>query len=89
MKSRDQHLVSSLANGFELKQWLKAEADIRQKPIPQPKGSLTVEQFAELRGLSPSRSQSILGRLCTHGKARSERWVNGLNGCRKVYWLVK
>jgi hypothetical protein len=69
--------------------WLKAEEEVRIKGEAKPKGSITVEEYSKMRQLSPSRSQTILNIMCKAGVARCERWANGTNGCRKVYWLVK
>ena len=71
-----------------MKDWLDAEAQYQAqckvKP-PQPKGSITVEQFAEMKGIKYSRARSILCEMMESGAVSRKSWY----GSRWVYVLQK
>jgi hypothetical protein len=73
---------------ISMTEWLEAErASTKDRFEPQPKGSLTVEQYAKARVLSYSRAQTVLSLLCHTGHASRKRWYDGRSGTRMVYWL--
>ena len=73
-----------------LNDWMAAEQEaLRVGILPQPKGSMTVDQYAEKTNRSPARARFVLGSMCKTGHAKSEKWRDGVSGVRKVYWLNK
>lgn len=86
MKQEERRVTDSLKTAFSLPDWLEAEEESKNNE-PQPEGSITVEQYAELRGCSVIRARVILSELRQKGLARSEKWATGRSGTRNVYWL--
>ena len=71
-----------------MKDWLEAEELYRSQrnaPPPQPKGSVTVKQFAELTGYMGTQGARTLREMVKSGMARREKW----NGSSYVYFLNK
>jgi hypothetical protein len=77
---------------ISVQEWIQAEEKLKLLARePQPKGSITVEQFSKLtnppRALSTSRQ--ILLEMKRQGLATSQPWRNGLRGTCHVYFLKK
>lgn len=70
--------------------WLKAEHECKKYLAePQPKGSITVEQYAAQTNRSNCRARAVLCELRKAGFATSQRWRDGERGVRNVYFLTK
>lgn len=88
MKKRDKEIAESLVKGFEIKDWLEAEKEYKNSLIePQPKGSISVDQYAQQTNRSQCRARDILGKMCKIGLATSQRWRDGEHGSKNVYFL--
>lgn len=67
-----------------IEEWLEAERQLGPIGIGlQPDGSVTPEQYADMRNLPLHRAQRILRSMVRSGLARRERW-----GRYHVYWLI-
>lgn len=65
--------------------WQQIESTFRKKDLtPQPKGSITTEQFAQMRGISSSHAKCLLREMYSAGLATRDRW-----GIKLVYWPKK
>jgi predicted transcriptional regulator len=65
--------------------WAVVESAYKQRlDIPQPDGSVSIEQFAKMRNITDSKSERLLRDLSNAGLARREKW-----GRKWVYWPNK
>jgi hypothetical protein len=75
---------------ISVSEWMEAEARARESNThPKPPGSITVEEFARMRGISRAHAQTILRSLYMAGEATREKWLPGNRPPMMVYWLVK
>jgi hypothetical protein len=75
---------------ISVSEWMEAEARMRgAQAHPKPSGSITVEEFARMRGISRAHAQTILRSLYMAGEATREKWLPGNRPPMMVYWLVK
>lgn len=75
-------------NNISVSEWLKAEQEYKKfSTEPQPKGSVTVEQYAEATSRSVCRARAILSDLRRTGLATSQRWKDGEHGAKNVFFL--
>ena len=73
---------------ISVSEWMDAERELKQLSIdPQPKGSVTVEQFATMTKRSIPQARKILGYMKKAGIATSQPWRNGNSGLCNVYFL--
>jgi hypothetical protein len=71
-------------------EWLEAEARMRGAQYQtKPAGSITTEEYAQMRGISNKHAQAILRSLFMAGEAKREKWKSGAGALKMVYWLVK
>jgi hypothetical protein len=76
-------------SNISVSEWLEAEARMRGvRTQPQPVGSVTTEQYAQIRGICKKHAQAILRSLYLAEEARRENWRSG-GAVKMVYWLVK
>jgi hypothetical protein len=76
-------------SNISVSEWMEAEARVRgARTQPQPGGSVTTEQYAQIRGICKKHAQAILRSLFMAGEARRENWRSG-GAVKMVYWLVK
>jgi hypothetical protein len=77
-------------SNISVSEWMEAEARARESNAhPKPSGSITVEEYARMRGISRAHAQSILRSLSMAGEAKREKWLPGNRPPMMVYWLVK
>jgi hypothetical protein len=75
---------------ISMSEWMEAEARARDANAnPRPANSITVEEYAQARGISRAHASCILRSLFTAGEAKREKWLPGHKPPMMVYWLVK
>ncbi len=68
--------------------WLAAEQEVNLARLqPKPPGTVTTEEYANLRGCSQVRAGEILRLMHKVGKVTKQPWLNGKNGRTYVYGL--
>jgi hypothetical protein len=74
---------------ISIDEWLKAEETLRASlNEPQPKGYITPDDYASMRGCTPCNARKILAQLVNAGLAERIKWL--ANGhVRFVYKLKK
>jgi hypothetical protein len=77
-------------SNISVSEWMEAEARMtRDQSRPRPAGSITVQEYAQMRGVTRSHARVILQSLCMAGEARVEKWLPGRKPPTMVYWLIK
>jgi hypothetical protein len=77
-------------SNISVSEWLEAEARMRGAQYQtKPAGSITTEEYAQMRGISNKHAQAILRSLFMAGEAKREKWKSGAGALKMVYWLVK
>jgi hypothetical protein len=75
---------------ISVSEWLQAEEEFRQESMPpQPKGSVTSEQYSNMLGCASSTGRLRLKAMFAAGKVTRERWKCGINSYCYVYWIKK
>ncbi len=68
--------------------WLKAEEQVKTAAAkPRPIGSITPQEYAEVRGCGAANAQKLLRDMVIAGLATREKWRNGMSGTRYYYQL--